>query len=132
MKKEIIKTLSKIISLKEDILFAYLHGSFLEKGNFEDIDIAVYLEDRRATQIDIIEYEITSSLAIEKELKMPLDVKILNDAPLSFRYHVSCGLLLFSKDESKREEFLCDTWKKYFDFLPIAKLYLREALSAQI
>lgn len=125
-----IKKILKIICQKEEVVFVYLYGSFIEKENFKDIDIALYLDEKKINEIDIIDYEIDLSLQIEKELKIPVDIKIINSAPLSFRYSVSCGLLLFSRDESKREEFLCNTWKEYFDFLPIAKIYLKEVLSA--
>lgn len=127
---KVIKKISEILSAKDEVLFTYLYGSFIEKEIFKDIDIALYLDEKMINEIDIVDYEIDLSLQIEKELKIPVDVKIINFAPLSFRYSVSCGFLLFSRDESKREEFLCNTWKEYFDFLPIAKIYLKEVLSA--
>ena len=130
MKAEIIGILSQTLSQKNEILFAYLHGSFFESKTFQDIDVAVYLEETTKHDINIIEYEIALSLLVEKQLRMPADVKALNWAPLSFRYNVSRGLLLLSRDELKREDFLCATWMEYFDFLPISKAYVREVLSA--
>jgi predicted nucleotidyltransferase len=130
MKAEIIGILSQTLSQKNEILFAYLHGSFLESKTFQDIDVAVYLEETTKHDINIIEYEIALSLLVEKQLRMAADVKALNWAPLSFRYNVSRGLLLLSRDELKREDFLCATWMEYFDFLPISKAYVREVLSA--
>lgn len=130
MKAEIIGILSQTLSQRNEILFAYLHGSFLESKTFQDIDVAVYLEETTKYDINIIEYEIALSLLVEKQLRMTADVKALNWAPLSFRYNVSRGLLLLSRDELKREDFLCATWMEYFDFLPISKAYVREVLSA--
>jgi predicted nucleotidyltransferase len=130
MKAEIIGILSQTLSERNEILFAYLHGSFLESKTFQDIDVAVYLEETTKHDINIIEYEIALSLLVEKQLRMAADVKALNWAPLSFRYNVSRGLLLLSRDELKREDFLCATWMEYFDFLPISKAYVREVLSA--
>jgi predicted nucleotidyltransferase len=130
MKAEIIGILSQTLSQRNEILFAYLHGSFLESKTFQDIDVAVYLEETTKHDINIIEYEIALSLLVEKQLRMAADVKALNWAPLSFRYNVSRGLLLLSRDELKREDFLCATWMEYFDFLPISKAYVREVLSA--
>jgi uncharacterized protein len=130
MKAEIIGILSQALSQRNEILFAYLHGSFLESKTFQDIDVAVYLEETTKYDINIIEYEIALSLLVEKQLRMAADVKALNWAPLSFRYNVSRGLLLLSRDELKREDFLCATWMEYFDFLPISKAYVREVLSA--
>ena len=129
MKAEIIGILSQTLSQRNEILFAYLHGSFLESKTFQDIDVAVYLEETTKHDINIIEYEIALSLLVEKQLRMAADVKALNWAPLSFRYNVSRGLLLLSRDELKREDFLCATWMEYFDFLPISKTYVREVLS---
>ena len=129
MKAEIIGILSQTLSQRNEILFAYLHGSFLESKTFQDIDVAVYLEETTKQDINIIEYEIALSLLVEKQLRMAADVKALNWAPLSFRYNVSRGLLLLSRDELKREDFLCATWMEYFDFLPISKTYVREVLS---
>jgi predicted nucleotidyltransferase len=130
MKAEIIGILSQTLSQRNEILFAYLHGSFLESKTFQDIDVAVYLEETTKHDINIIEYEIALSLLVEKQLRIPADVRVLNWAPLSFRYNVSRGLLLLSRDELKREDFLCATWMEYFDFLPISKAYVREVLSA--
>lgn len=127
---KIRKKIKEIIRSEKSILFAYLHGSFLEKEKYEDIDIGVYLDRKKISRIDIVDYEIALSLKIERELKIPVDVRVINFAPLSFKYNVSCGLLLFSNDEQEREEFLSRTWGEYFDFLPVSKIYLREVLSA--
>jgi len=126
----ITKKIKEIIRSEKEILFAYLHGSFLEKEKYRDIDMGVYLDEKKIMGIDIVDYEIALSLKLEKKLRMPVDVKVINFAPLSFKYNVSCGLLLFSRDESKREEFLSRTWGEYFDFLPVSKIYLKEVLSA--
>jgi len=45
MKAKIIGILSQTLSQRNEILFAYLHGSFLESKTFQDIDVAVYLEE---------------------------------------------------------------------------------------
>ena len=127
-KNKIIHQLKKFLFEEKVILFAYLHGSFLSENKFNDVDIAVYLDERIIEEIKPVDFEISLSLKMEKVIKLPVDVKILNFAPLSFRYQVSCGYLLFSHDELKREEFLCKTWGEYFDFLPISRLYLKEVL----
>jgi hypothetical protein len=77
----------------------------------------------------LFDLEVDIGLEIEKEMAIPIDVKILNFAPLSFKYQTSCGQLLFSRDEDKRAEFLCNTWSQYFDFRYVAQRYLQEVLS---
>lgn len=129
-KDEITQRLKKILLEEKEILFAYLHGSFLEENKFNDIDAALYIDDKIIAQISVVDFEISLSLKIEKIIKLPVDIKLLNKAPLAFKYQASCGYLLFSRDETKKEEFLCKTWSEYFDFLPLSRLYLNEVLNA--
>jgi len=128
-KNKIIQQLKKILLGEKGIVFAYVHGSFLIGEKFNDIDIAIYLDEKNIEKVKPVNFEISFSLKIEEVTKFPVDVKILNFAPLSFRYHATDGLLLFSRNELKREEFLCKTWDEYFDFLHISRLYLNEVLS---
>ncbi len=129
-RKKLTQRLKEILINEENILFAYLHGSFLSEEEFNDIDIALYLDEKTAKEIEPVDFELSLSLKIEKSLKVPVDIKILNYAPLGFRYQVTKGYLLVSHLDSKREEFLCKTWSEYFDFQPVAKIYLEEVLSA--
>lgn len=107
----------------EEIVFAYLHGSFISGEAFRDVDIAVYLKPGIRLPSDDVEYEISLALRLEKGCGLPMDVKILNRAPLSFRYHATCGILLLSRDEAVREDFLNRTWSEYFDFIRLARIY---------
>ncbi len=58
----------------------------------------------------------------------PVDVRVLNDAPVAFRYHATNGLPLVVQEPERRDEFRAQTWDAYFDFLPFARQYLREVL----
>jgi len=129
-KQKIIHKLQKFLSEELEIVFAYLHGSFLNEDEFKDIDIALCLDEKTANKIDLVASEITWSLRLEKYLFVPVDVKIINGSPLNFRYHVTRGYLLLCRDDLKREEFLCKTWSEYFDFKPVSKIYLREIFIA--
>ena len=40
------------------------------------------------------------------------------------------GQMILDGDEAIREDFLCRTWSEYFDFKPVSKIYLREAIGA--
>jgi len=122
----IIKKLRSLLSEEKGIYFAFIHGSFLSGADFKDIDIAVYIDDSTLKKIDCIDYELKLSLRLEKYIGNPIDVKILNEAPLGFRYHSTRGYLLFSHEELIREEFLCRTWSEYFDFKPVSKIYIKE------
>ena len=122
--KEKIKiNLIEIIQNKEEVIFAYLHGSFLSNG-FNDIDLAFFVSEIE----DILDYEISVSLDIEKQIHFPIDVKVLNPAPLGFKYEVTKGELLFSRDEEIRTSFLEKTWHQYLDFKPIEKEILMDMM----
>jgi len=130
IKEEIIQKLKNFLYEEREIIFAYLHGSFLNENEFNDVDIALYLDKKALKKINPVDLEISLSLRLEKDVKVPVDVKILNDAPLCFRYQATRRYLLFSRDDSIREDFLVRTWSEYFDFIPVSKIYLREAFFA--
>ncbi len=46
------------------------------------------------------EYEVTLSYEMEKAIKIPVDVKILNFAPLPFQFCVLQGKLIYARDEN--------------------------------
>ncbi|MDO8727206.1 MAG: nucleotidyltransferase domain-containing protein [Candidatus Methanoperedens sp.] len=122
-KEKIKKNLIEIIQNKEEVIFAYLHGSFLING-FNDIDLAFFVNGIE----DILDYEISVSLEIEKKIHFPIDVKVLNSAPLGFKYEVTKGELLFSRDEEIRTDFLEKVWHQYLDFKPIEKEILMDMM----
>jgi len=128
-KKKIREKIKESLFNDAEVVFAFVHGSFLEDGQFNDIDVAVYLDESSIQSLDKVDYEISQSIKLEKKLNIPVDVKILNDAILSFRYQSTRGHLLFSRDEARYEEFLCRTWSEYFDFKPVSEIYLKETLS---
>ena len=128
--EEAARKLKEWLAPLEEIVFAYLHGSFIKGGAFRDVDVAVFLRPGAPPLSDDVEYEISLSLRLEKTLGLPADVKILNRAPLSFRYHASRGMLLLSRDESVREDFLSRTWSEYFDFARLARIYQEDLTRA--
>lgn len=116
---------------RPDIIFAYLHGSFFTADSFRDIDLAVYLANVPASPLQ-------TELALETELgnairDYPLDVRVLNNAPLSFRYNViKYGKVLFASDDDARADFEETTLCNYFDFAPFRKMYLKETLELAV
>jgi predicted nucleotidyltransferase len=126
-RQAVITAVGKTLEAHADISFAYLHGSFLTGSEFRDVDVAVYLNELPAAPLD---YE----LQLETELPhvvhgFPVDVRILNNAPLSFKYNViKSGVLLFARDDDERADFVESTLSAYFDFAPYRALYLKETL----
>lgn len=117
-----VKNISKVLEKEQDILFAYLFGSFAKGIQHEssDIDIAIYLKDEKFPEKDPL-YTSRIAIKIERELcdKNILDVRVLNDSTLRFRNQVlRYGKLLFSRDEKKRIQFETSSLDQYFDFKP--------------
>jgi predicted nucleotidyltransferase len=110
-----------------EILFAYLHGSFVASEKFRDIDVAVFLGKLPPSPL---EFELSMEAELCGALRgYPVDVRVLNNAPLSFRYNViKFGKRLFAEDDDARCDFEEAVLSNYFDFAPFRKRYLEEVL----
>ena len=49
-KAHVTSALRDLLEFREEVLFAYLHGSFVNGSRFRDIDVAVYLDHARWTR----------------------------------------------------------------------------------
>jgi hypothetical protein len=125
---DLIAGLQAKLGARPEILFAYLHGSFQTGGPYRDIDVALWLDSAQVARQDRGRYALDLSVSLQLELAQPVDVRALNDAPLAFRYHALRGQLLVVRDREFLDELRARTWDEYFDFLPHARQYLREAL----
>ncbi|MGI9952907.1 nucleotidyltransferase domain-containing protein [Moorellaceae bacterium AZ2] len=116
------------LSPRKEIVFAYLHGSFLLPVPCGNVDIAVYVEES-ALKARVWEYEADLSAALEPLVGMPVDVLVLNRAPVALRYHATRGEVLVSKNELARYTFLEETWREYFDCQPLFRSFFHDLLS---
>jgi predicted nucleotidyltransferase len=106
----------------DDMIFAYVHGGFLERSFFRDVDVAVWISDVEKA----FYYTVNFSAKLEVEAGLPVDLHVLNMAPLPFKHHIfTTGMLLFSKDEELRHRIVDQTIKEYID------LKLTEQLSIE-
>jgi len=98
-KEDILGQIASILKRKKEVVFAYCHGTFLAKNKirFRDIDIAVCLEGEIK---DVFEKELEMADFLEREIRYPIDLKILNGAPFYFLNSVfRNGKLLFSRND---------------------------------
>ncbi len=126
--EHLVQKLVQELSSRQELLFVYLHGSFVEEGAFRDMDLAVYLRQDLVLPRRYREYESELAVGLSLKARIPIDVRVLNDAPVAFRYHVLNGRLLVSRDGDFLDEFRARTWDEYCDFAPFARRYLREVL----
>jgi len=60
----------------------------------------------------------------------PVDVRALNTAPPTFRFHAVRGQLLTARDEVLLSDVLEDTMRRYFDVAPVLLQATREAFGS--
>jgi hypothetical protein len=134
-KKQIEILIKKYLSKREEILFAYIFGSFVEKENYHDIDIAVYLKenfDKNDSNKLPYGYESELISKLNSIVKKKIDFVVLNNARLTFQKKViEKNILLFSKDENRRLDFENYTRKLYIDTSGLRRIK-RYYLSAKI
>jgi len=70
---------------------------------------------------------------IEDVIHIPVDIRIINNAPPYFIYNVlKGGIVIVDKDRSLRSDFEGLVYKKYFDFQHLRNEYLREIINAPL
>ena len=127
-RQQVLATLQKALEGRDEILFAYAHGSFTMGLPFRDIDIGVYLTDDFLAQEDLLDYEIDMGLMLTDLVRFPVDVRVINKAPLPFQFNVTAGQLLVSRDDEFRLRYVERIRMEYYDFEPVARRLLREVL----
>ena len=111
----------EILRGRPEIRFAVLFGSAAEREQFDDVDLAILLDDTGSL---FGGWEVAFDLqeALERALPYP----IVNDASLAFRYKASRGVPLLLNDPAAWYTFREETWVRYWDFQPVALQFLKE------
>lgn len=131
----ILKALKSLLEARTGIVFAYVHGSFVQERPFHDIDVAVYLvvEKEAMWEACDLSLELEQGLSQVDALKIPripIDIQILNRASWGFCYHVLKGECLFSRDEKTRAQWIQRVLAHYLDLKPLQQRALKEAMTA--
>ena len=77
-----------------------------------------------------VELDLSQRIEDAFECEFPVEVKIVNHAPVSFRFSVIQGSLLFTRDEDVMVEFMTTTARQYLDFAPLRRRYIKEAMAS--
>jgi len=117
-----------VLERHPEIIFAYAFGSFLGDLPCRDLDIAVYVGPE-VLQASGFRYEdsLAQEIAAQLDLPCPVDLRILNDAPVPFQFHVFRGRLLVDRNTELRFAKLTHIATRYLDIRSFLKHYLREA-----
>jgi predicted nucleotidyltransferase len=130
-KEKLIETISaQLTAHHSEIIAAYLFGSFITADSFADIDLAVL------TQLELtkpLTFELELEGEIERIIKFPVDVRVLNGAPLSFCFSViRDGRVILDRNPGVRSDFVSRILRQYHDFSRFRRRYLAEVVNAPV
>lgn len=112
-KAHVTSALRDLLVFREEVLFAYLHGSFINGCKFRDIDVAVYLNHGRLTRRASLQYQENLAKDLSRTLHLPVDVTVLNIAPLGLRYNAVSGRVLLCHEHGTRNHFADGVCRHY-------------------
>ena len=124
-RQQLMEHLVKVLKTRGEVVFAYTYGSFAEGLPFHDIDVGLYLS--QIMEEESTSYSLALGQTLSKELRLPMDVRVLNFAPVSFLYHVIRGNLIFERDEKIRIQIVERTIQRYLDLKPMIRRGIKEA-----
>ena len=110
---DIIRKCKSILMDYEDIIFAYIFGSYVQgrMRKDSDIDIAIYLKN----DMDIQTY-LDIKMQLSDSCRKEVDLVILNDATPFLKYQIyKNNILLFSRDKSIETSYKVKTLFEYND-----------------
>ncbi len=119
MNKQSLKsTIKRALSERNDVIFAYVFGSFVKSDQFRDIDIAVFTR----IEPDLLQIgELQAKL--EAETKMAVDLTELNGlfkkSPLFAFKIVTEGELLLNNNVQQHDDYKTKVLLRYYDTAPL-------------
>ena len=130
-KELIIKQLQLTLQSEgPQLVAAYVYGSFLTGKSFSDIDIALMTASEVANPLDV---ELKLETRLASVLRIPADVRILNQAPISFSQSViRHGRVVIDHEPNRRADFESRVLREYFDIKPFRRRYLQEVINAPV
>lgn len=99
MKEDIINIIKEILFSRNEIIAAFIYGSFLYTEDYDDIDVGVFT-NCSFHGLEKPDYEFELEQLLSKKLTgSKIDLRVINNTPDKFLYNVFKGYYLFSKDE---------------------------------
>jgi predicted nucleotidyltransferase len=125
---QLVDLLQNLFTSHEEVLLAYLYGSFVNGPwtSRSDIDVGLYVTDE-ANKNPWYQLRIQEELNENSGLTPKFDVHILNGAGPKFCYEVIFRTpKIVVRDESLRVEFETRTLIEWYDMRPTFEQYRRE------
>jgi uncharacterized protein len=127
-REDVLAKLRVELARVSGLRFAYVYGSVLESDRVHDVDVGIFLDDTMgAQQMNMMD---ALSVTLSAAVGFPVDIRMLNDAPLPFLYHVLRGKLVLCRDEIFLTDMLEDVGRRYLDLAPFLRNGTKEAFAA--
>ena len=123
-RESLLVRLRDLLSDRPDIACAFVFGSFLDQPAFRDIDVGIWTTPAAPAALDV---ELASHAS--SALGVPVDVRRVNDAPVSFLFHVLRGRPVVVRDEEMLAALMERTAREYHDHSPLARQATRDAFA---
>ena len=127
-RERVTRTVVEALEAEPELEFAWLHGSFLAAGGFHDVDVGVHLYGAADVRS---RHALDLGLRLDRDVGFPVDVRVLNDAPVTFLFHVfRGGRLLLSRNDEHLADLMERTVREYLDMEPLLRRATIEAYGA--
>ena len=123
-REAILTALSRELAECDDVAFAYAYGSFVQQDQFRDIDVAVWTGSDTPRRTDT-----TLATELSRMTNYPVDVRVINQAPVAFLFHVLRGRVLAVRDERLLADLIERVARTYHDRAPLVRRAMREAFA---
>lgn len=119
-KQRIISMIEQRLRACPEILFAYVHGSFVKGDGFRDVDVGIYTRAGISLEDELdLTHELSTCAGGD------VDLSVLNAAPLPFQMTVlRDGKLLFSCDEGLRTRFIERVSRRFREYSHLRNAFL--------
>jgi predicted nucleotidyltransferase len=127
-RQQVARRVSARLEKVQAVVFAYLFGSFAEGRAFEDVDVAVLLDSAEIAGSDLLAVQLDLAAVLEEAAGLPVDVVVLNNAPLGLRMAAVRGHPVLSRDEPRRLSYVERTCLETMDMDYMARQSLQDLL----
>jgi predicted nucleotidyltransferase len=115
-----IDKIEKLLKDEENIIFAYVFGSYVD-GSYHrdsDIDIALFLKE------ESFDYYLCITHLLEKNVKKRIDVTILNNTKNLYLLENIIKKSKVIKNSKLREDFEIKKWHEILDFKELQQRFI--------
>ena len=132
--RELKRVVNEVLKQYDEIQIAYLYGSYAQnyQTEFSDVDIGVVLKKEFIPR-PLFFAELASKIEKEFNYSINIDLRIINNATPRFKFQIiKNGIILYSKEETFKDEYVIEIINQYLDIKPMLdmfdNIYIREVL----